>query len=66
MNGSVADWRRVDTEPPTKADADRWGCIMIWHELQGLMFTNPQEIDFYKQHVHFWAHTPEGPEEGKA
>lgn len=62
MSGTVADWRRVDEQPPTKADADVWGCIMAWHELQGVIFTNPDMIDFYKTYVHWWAHTPAGPE----
>lgn len=56
------DWVDKNTRMPTAEDADYWGCVMIWDQLNGAMITgwrNAQQLN--RAGVTHWARIPEGP-----
>lgn len=61
----MSDWIDKRKLMPTEADADPWGCIMIWDRLNGCKITgwkNAQELG--RANVTHWARLPGGPKNG--
>lgn len=58
-------WTRIDIRPPTKADADRFGCVLAWHELQGVLIRGWQNL-YDSRFITHWMRTPDDPENGTA
>lgn len=55
-------WIPKKDRMPTEADADPYGCVMIWDRLNGAKITgwrNTQELS--REAVTHWARLPEGP-----
>lgn len=55
-------WIPKKDRMPTEADADPYGCVMIWDRLNGAKITgwrNTQELG--REAVTHWSRLPEGP-----
>lgn len=55
-------WIPKKDRMPTEADADPYGCVLIWDRLNGAKITgwrNTQELS--REAVTHWARLPEGP-----
>lgn len=64
---TTVNWIDKTVRMPTVADADLWGCIMIWDTLNGARVTgyrNAQELN--RSVVTHWARLPDGPTKEKA
>lgn len=63
----MVEWVNMQDRPPRREDADEYGCVMIWDELNGVMITGwRNEQMLYREPVTHWARTPEGPPESLA
>lgn len=54
-------WINAESRPPTAADADEWGCVLVWHIYQGPMITSWRQVEKNCFMTH-WQHTPIPPE----
>ena len=57
-------WIDKNVQKPTEADADPWGCILLWDRHNGVKvcaWNNVQEIN--REPVTHWKTVPNGPEE---
>lgn len=60
---TATDWIPTAERMPEQADADPWGCVMIWDHYNGCMITgwqNHQRLE--AEWVTHWARIPRGPE----
>lgn len=60
---TATEWIPTAERMPERADADLWGCVMIWDHYNGCMITgwqNRQRLE--AEWVTHWARTPRGPE----
>lgn len=56
------EWIKKSDRPPTEADCDALGCVLVWHIYQGAMVYGLRNaID--NQFMTHWMRTPEAPEE---
>lgn len=55
-------WIKAEERPPTSADADEWGCVLVWHMYQGPMITGWRQVENNCFMTH-WQHTPMPPKE---
>jgi hypothetical protein len=47
---------------PTAADADAYGCVLIWDRLNGVKITGWQNVqELGRENVTHWARIPAGP-----
>ncbi len=45
---------------PTADDADRWGCVLALHSMQGAIVTHWKLVEG-NRFIYAWTHTPKGP-----
>lgn len=57
---SKIDWIDKDERLPTQADADVYGCLVAWHQYNGLTVTGWRRV-LENELIVAWAHTPAGP-----
>lgn len=58
----MCQWINKRRLMPTAADADAYGCVLIWDRLNGVKITgwqNAQELG--RENVTHWARIPAGP-----
>lgn len=55
------DWNNASERMPTAADADKKGCIVVWHKLNGVMVTGWHRMEENRFMTH-WQRCPEAPE----
>lgn len=53
------DWICIRDRPPTEADADFYGCILVWHIWQGVMLIGWHRINENRFYSHWMS--PPGP-----
>ena len=59
-------WIDKNVQKPTEADADPWGCILLWDRHNGVKvcsWSNVQEIN--RDPVTHWMPAPSGPRKGE-
>lgn len=56
-----SEWIDVRDHLPTIEDADSTGRVMVWHALNGAMFTGWHRLEENRFITH-WQKTPKGPE----
>ena len=57
----MSEWIPFSERPPTQADADEYGCVLVWHIMNGVLVRG-WENDSGRAYISHWMHTPEGPE----
>ena len=57
----MIEWIWSKDRMPTQEDADAQNCVLVWHELSGVMVTGWHRVKDNRFMV-AWAKTPEGPE----
>lgn len=57
----LVDWIEKAKQPPTEADADPMGCVLVWHLYQGVMVYGWRNANENRFMTH-WARTPQRPE----
>ena len=54
-------WIDMTSRKPTQADADEYGCVMVWHLFQGAMITGWRNAANGTYITH-WQRTPDAPD----
>lgn len=54
------EWVALCERPPTKADADAQGCVLVWHELSGALICHISRIHANSFVTH-WMRLPRAP-----
>lgn len=57
MNG----WVKLSERKPTKADADIQGCVLLWHEMNGVLLMDYRFCESSK-FITDWQRVPQPPE----
>ena len=58
---AVMHWIPVSERMPTEADADRQGCILAWHEYQGVIVLHIHNMTNFGRFITHWMPTPAAP-----
>lgn len=58
-------WIRKSERLPGPADSDVHQCVLVWHELQGVMCTGWHQVE-NNRYVSHWMPTPSPPEDYNA
>lgn len=58
----MGDWLVKTQTPPTAEDSDTAGCILVWHQYQGVMVYNWREAIINRFITH-WMRAPGAPME---
>lgn len=53
-------WIHSEERMPTQDDADKWGCVLVWHTYQGPMITGWKQVKQNSFMTH-WRRTPRPP-----
>ena len=56
----MSGWTRIEDRKPTAKDTDAQGCVLVWHEMNGVMLTGYQNATGSRYMTH-WMRVPEGP-----
>lgn len=56
----MIEWIMTADRKPTKADADEYNCVLVYHALSGVMVTGWHRVAENAEMI-AWAKTPEGP-----
>lgn len=59
-------WINIREQTPTAADADEWGCVLVWHRYNGTQVTGWHNIVVHENPdgdlITHWRHCPPPPE----
>lgn len=56
----IDDWVPVEERMPKAEDADKEGCVIVWHAYQGAMITGWRRVA-ENRFISHWTHTPPAP-----
>ena len=59
-SSNTFEWHDKQERPPSIEDADGQGCVISWHEYDGVLITGWRYV-MQNQHITHWTHTPSAP-----
>ena len=61
---ATLEWYNKQERPPSIDDSDRQGCVIAWHEFDGVQITGWRYV-LQNQHITHWFPTPLPPTRNK-
>lgn len=58
----MSEWILSAARQPTEADADEYGCVVVWHIYQGVMVLGWHQITEENPYLPYWMPAPGKPE----
>lgn len=58
---AVTQWIPAAEHMPTEADADKQGCVLAWHEYQGVIVLHIHNMTNFGTFITHWMPTPAPP-----